>query len=54
MENGRIETRFIDDKDIKNKVLILTLDFLLLGNKAAAFVRSFHYVGHNGLGGIVR
>lgn len=35
-KNSRIETWFIDDKNILNQVLILTFYFLLLGNNAAA------------------
>lgn len=35
MENSRLKMRFIDDKDMLNKVLILTFYFLLLGNNAA-------------------
>lgn len=53
IENSRIEMRFIDDKDILNKVLILTFYFLLLGNNAVTFVRKIHYLRHNGRGCIV-
>lgn len=39
-KNSRIETWFIDDKNILNQVLILTFYFLLLGNNAAAMWES--------------
>lgn len=39
-ENSRIETWFIDDKNILNQVLILTFYFLLLGNNAATMWES--------------
>lgn len=35
LKKSRIEIHFIDDKNILNKVLILTFYFLLLGNNAA-------------------
>lgn len=53
MENSRLKMRLIDDKDMLNKVLILTFYFSLLGNNAAT-LREFHYLWHNGHGCIVR